>query len=179
MSLPMITLLATQLVRSPAIRSQAFCTAPFCKSWLSKLLYPPASKPGASSYREANSNGPNQCFLPVRTNGELNEVLMFSNRVPLILNFTFRGLPQADALTGALNRIVLLETEKRVNVADIETDFLETKEAMLRFGVKQIPTLVSVRKTFPEDHYTLSEYGSGEVDWASLKAWVEKNADDA
>lgn len=105
-------------------------------SWFSKILYP-FSQPNQSitdSYKPSSQNG-NQCFLPVRSDAELDDTLRFNNRSPLILNFTVRGNDTCNKLTGALNRIVLLETDKRVNIADVETDYLETRDSMLRFGV--------------------------------------------
>ena len=116
--------------------------------------------------------------MPIRSNAELNDALLISHSAPLLLNFTFRGVPQADALTGAANRIVLLETDKRINIADVEADFADTREGMLRFGVNSLPTLVAVRKTLPVDYYTLSEDELAEVNWLRLKAWIERNADD-
>lgn len=71
----------------------------------------------------------------MRSDAELDDTLRFNNRSPLILNFTVRGNDTCNKLTGALNRIVLLETDKRVNIADVETDYLETRDSMLRFGV--------------------------------------------
>ncbi|SCW01673.1 LAFE_0E04786g1_1 [Lachancea fermentati] len=147
-------------------------------SWFSKILYP-FSQPNQSitdSYKPSSQNG-NQCFLPVRSDAELDDTLRFNNRSPLILNFTVRGNDTCNKLTGALNRIVLLETDKRVNIADVETDYLETRDSMLRFGVKQVPTLVAVRKTFPVDHYTVPELTNTQVNWQDLKRWIEKNAD--
>ncbi|AAS54530.1 AGR041Cp [Eremothecium gossypii ATCC 10895] len=159
----------------PATRALSSACTP--RSWLSRLLYPPG-RPGASSYRDNNSSGGNQCLLPIRSNAELNDALLISHSAPLLLNFTFRGVPQADALTGAANRIVLLETDKRINIADVEADFADTREGMLRFGVNSLPTLVAVRKTLPVDYYTLSEDELAEVNWLRLKAWIERNADD-
>lgn len=147
-------------------------------SWFSKILYP-FSRPDQSipdSYKPSSQNG-NQCFLPVRSDNELDETLLANNRTPLILNFTVRGDETCNKLTGALNRIVLLETDKRVNIADVETDFMDTRNSMLRFGVKQIPTLVAVRKTFPTDSYCVPDLARSQVDWAALKRWIEKNAD--
>lgn len=105
-------------------------------SWFSKILYP-FSQPNQSatdSYKPSGYNG-NQCFLPVRSNDELSEVLTFNNRKPLILNFTVRGNDTCNKLTGALNRIVLLETDKKINIVDVETDYHDTREGMMRFGV--------------------------------------------
>ncbi|AMD22379.1 HGR040Cp [Eremothecium sinecaudum] len=165
-----------------AVRLNAFpltrtlFTTPRCQSWFSKLIYPPASTTGASSYAEVNINGPNKCFLPIRNYEELNETLLYSHTTPLILNFTFRGHQKADELTGALNKIVLYETERRINICDVEMDFINNREGVMRFGVTEIPTLVSVRKTLPVDYFCLSAQ-NGYVNWLQLKAWIEKNAD--
>lgn len=148
------------------------------KSWWSKIIYP-SGEQDISPAKSYLKTGKNQCFLPIRSDEELNEVLLFNNRSPLILNFTVRGNGTCNKLTGALNRIVLLETDKSVNICDVETDFAETHGAMLRFGVSKIPTLVAVRKTFPVDTFYQSGLTSGqEIDWLQLKDWIEKNADD-
>ncbi|SCU99809.1 LAMI_0G00980g1_1 [Lachancea mirantina] len=174
----MSTLLSLTPVSKP-LACTAFRAVP-CRSssWFSKILYPFTQKDRSikDSYGASSQNG-NQCFLPVRSGDELNELLMFNNRAPLILNFTVRGNDVCNKLTGALNRIVLLETDKKINIADVETDYLETRDSMLRFGVHQIPTLVAVRKTFPVDHYSVPSLKNKEIDWGHLKAWIEKNAD--
>ncbi|SCU97844.1 LAFA_0G13674g1_1 [Lachancea sp. 'fantastica'] len=145
-------------------------------SWFSKIIYP-FSKPDQSitdSYKPSSANG-NQCFLPIRSDAELEDTLRANNRAPLILNFTVRGNAQCNQLTGALNRIVLLETDKKVNIADVETDYMEVRDSMLRYGVKHVPTLVAVRKTFLVDSYV--ENSGKSVNWLDLKRWIEKNAD--
>ncbi|QEU62353.1 hypothetical protein KDRO_F02810 [Kluyveromyces lactis] len=147
-------------------------------SWWSKIIYPFTQEENISPSQSYVKTGKNQCFLPIRNDNELNDVLLFNNRLPLILNFTVRGNETCNKLTGALNRIVLLETDKRINICDVETDFLETREAMLRFGVTQIPTLVAVRKTFPVDTFSQPDLVSQDVNWLQLKAWIEKNADE-
>ncbi|CEP61694.1 uncharacterized protein LALA0_S03e08746g [Lachancea lanzarotensis] len=145
-------------------------------SWFSKIIYP-FSKPNQSitdSYKPSSANG-NQAFLPIRSDNELEDTLRANNRTPLILNFTVRGNAQCNELTGALNRIVLLETDKKVNIADVETDYMEVRNSMLRYGVKHVPTLVAVRKTFLVDSYV--EDNGKPVNWLDLKKWIEKNAD--
>ncbi|SCU98756.1 LADA_0H15170g1_1 [Lachancea dasiensis] len=145
-------------------------------SWFSKLIYP-FSSPGQSiteSYKPSSVNG-NQCFLPIRSDNELEDTLRANNRNPLIFNFTVRGDAKCNELTGALNRIVLLETDKKVNIADVETDYLEVRDSMLRYGVKHVPTLIAVRKTFLVDSY-VGDKGKP-VNWLDLKKWIEKNAD--
>lgn len=107
----------------------------------------------------------------------MTNTLIANNRVPLIMNFTMRNNPICDKLTGALNRIVMLETDKKINSVDVETDWPETKEVVLRFGVNNIPMLVAVRKSFPVDYYVPKDLGADEVDWYALKMWIEKNAD--
>ncbi|KAG0670493.1 hypothetical protein C6P41_001602 [Kluyveromyces marxianus] len=171
--------------QSLLLRAGAFSAAPLLykcaqrnSSWWTKIIYPFTQDEGASPAQSYVKTGKNQCFLPIRNDNELNEVLMFNNRLPLILNFTVRGNETCNKLTGALNRIVLMETEKRINICDVETDFLDTREAMLRFGVTQIPTLVAVRKTFPVDSFVQPDLTSQYVNWFKLKAWIEKNADD-
>ncbi|CDH17303.1 uncharacterized protein ZBAI_09091 [Zygosaccharomyces bailii ISA1307] len=120
---------------------------------------------------------PNQTFLSIRNENELTNVLIASNKTPLLLNFTVRNNVACDKLTGALNRIVTMETEKSVNTADIETDFPETQDALLRFTVKEIPSLVAVRRGFPVDWYSPGDLVRGEVNWTELKGWIERNAD--
>lgn len=120
---------------------------------------------------------PNQTFLSIRNENELTNVLIASNKTPLVLNFTVRNNVACDKLTGALDRIVMMETEKSVNTADVETDFPETQEALLRFTVKSIPSLVAVRRGFPVDWYSPGDLVRGEVDWTGLKGWIERNAD--
>ncbi|SCU90629.1 LAME_0E09362g1_1 [Lachancea meyersii CBS 8951] len=163
-------------VRPSAVSTMA--TTPFVRksSWFSKLIYP-FSSPGQSitdSYKPSSANG-NQCFLPIRSDEELEDTLRANNRTPLIFNFTVRGDSKCNELTGALNRIVLLETDKKVNIADVETDYMEVRSSMLRYGVKHVPTLVAVRKTFLVDSYVRD--GDKPVNWLDLKKWIEKNAD--
>lgn len=159
--------------------STAYLTSARSNSWWSKIIYPFTQEEKVSPAQSYVKTGKNQCFLPIRNDNELNDVLLFNNRVPLILNFTVRGNETCNKLTGALNRIVLLETDKRINICDVETDFVETREAMLRFGVTKIPSLVAVRKTFPVDTFYQPHLSSGdEVNWLELKQWIEKNAND-
>lgn len=166
------TLTAGTLTKAPV------CSFVRSSSWFSKILYPFSSSNQSitDSYKPSSQNG-NQCFLPVRSDDELDDTLRANNRTPLILNFTVRGDETCNKLTGALNRIVLLETDKRVNIADVETDFMQTRNSMMRFGVKQIPTLVAVRKTFPTDLYTVPNLATSPVNWGELKRWIEKNSD--
>jgi hypothetical protein len=120
----------------------------------------------------------NRIFLPVRFENEVDSLLLIKR--PLLMNFTIRGDPYCNKVTGALQRIVAYETDKKVNMVDIEADFPETRDLVPRFGVKNIPTIVAVRKTFPVDYYVdrnLLENPEGEPDWQKLKAFIEKNAD--
>ncbi|CDO96229.1 unnamed protein product [Kluyveromyces dobzhanskii CBS 2104] len=161
-----------------SMRPVLYRTAVRNNSWWSKIIYPFSEEKNTSPSQSYVKTGKNQCFLSIRSDNELNDVLLFNNRLPLILNFTVRGNETCNKLTGALNRIVLLETDKRINICDVETDFLDTRDAMLRFGVTQIPTLVAVRKTFLVDSFTQPELRSEDVNWLQLKAWIEKNADE-
>lgn len=120
---------------------------------------------------------PNQMFLSIRNENEMTDTLIASSKTPLIMNFTMRNNAPCDKLTGALNRIVTLETDKKINVVDVETDWPETRECTLRFGVTNIPMLVAVKKSFPVDYYTPKDLTHQDVDWYGLKAWIEKNAD--
>ncbi|CDO96230.1 unnamed protein product [Kluyveromyces dobzhanskii CBS 2104] len=147
-------------------------------SWWAKIIYPFSQKKNASPSQSYVKTGKNQCFLPIRSDDELNDVLLFNGCAPLILNFTVRGDQTRNTRTEMLNRIVLLGTHKRINICEVETDFLDTRDAMLRFGVTQIPTLVAVRGTFPVDSYTVPELRSEYVSWSLLEKWVEKNADE-
>lgn len=120
----------------------------------------------------------NRIFLPVRNAEELDSYLLIKR--PVLLNFTVRGDPYCNKVTGALQRIVAYETDKKINMVDIESDYPETRDLIPRFGVRNIPTVVAVRKTFPVDSYVdqgLIENPDGEVNWEKLKAFVEKNAD--
>lgn len=138
-------------------------------NWLSNKLF-----------SQSNGKDPllrNQVFLSIRNENEMTDTLIASSQTPLIMNFTMRSNAPCDKLTGALNRIVMLETEKKVNCVDVETDWTETKDIQLRFGVQEIPSLVAVRKSFPVDYYTQGNLVTEEVDWYALKSWIEKNAD--
>ncbi|QLG70413.1 hypothetical protein HG535_0A03520 [Zygotorulaspora mrakii] len=140
-------------------------------NWIASNFFA-GNKGNGPSVRE-----PNQVFLSVRNENEMTDTLIASNRVPLVMNFTIRNNESCDILTGALNRIVMLETDKKINCVDVETDWPETKEILLRFGVHDIPSLVAVKKSFPVDYYTQKHLMNGEIDWYSLKSWIEKNAD--
>lgn len=120
----------------------------------------------------------NRIFLPVRFDHEVDPLLLIKR--PLLLNFTVRGDPYCNKVTGALQRIVAYETDKRINMVDIEADFPETRDLVPRFGVRSIPTIVAVRKTFPVDYYVdrkLMDDPEGEPDWLKLKEFIEKNSD--
>jgi hypothetical protein len=155
-------LLGSGLIVSTAIiGSRNFWWAP------RKVIEPP----------ESTKQG-NRIFLPVRFENEVDNLLLIKR--PLLMNFTIRGDPYCNKVTGALQRIVAYETDKKVNMVDIEADFPETRDLVPRFGVKNIPTIVAVRKTFPVDYYVdrnLLENPAGEPDWQKLKAFIEKNAD--
>ncbi|GAV55888.1 hypothetical protein ZYGR_0AZ00590 [Zygosaccharomyces rouxii] len=120
----------------------------------------------------------NQTFLSIRNENELANTLIASGKTPIILNFTVRNNAICDKLTGALNRIVMLETDKKINSVDVETDFEETNEFLVRFTVKDIPSLVAVRRGFPVDWYAPADLRTRDVDWINLKEWIERNADD-
>lgn len=120
----------------------------------------------------------NRIFLPVRFENELEDLLLIKR--PLLLNFTIRGDPYCNKVTGALQRIVAYETDHKINMVDIETDELTTRDLLPRFGVRNIPTIVAVKKTLPVDSYVdenLLKDPESEVDWIKLKQFVEKNAD--
>lgn len=125
-----------------------------------------------------SSRLPNQTFLSIRNENELANTLIASGKTPIILNFTVRNNAICDKLTGALNRIVMLETDKRVNSVDVETDFEETNDFLVRFTVKDIPSLVAVRRGFPVDWYVPPDLGARDIDWIDLKLWIERNAND-
>lgn len=121
----------------------------------------------------------NRIYLPVRFENELDDLLLIKR--PLLLNFTIRGDPYCNKITGALQRIVAYETDKKINMVDIECDEQGTKDLLPRFGVNNIPTVVAVRKTLPVDKYVdenLLNDPENEIDWIKLKNWIEKNADD-
>lgn len=120
----------------------------------------------------------NRIFLPVRFENELDDLLLIKR--PLLLNFTIRGDPYCNKVTGALQRIIAYETDKKVNMVDIETDEPGTKALISRFGVKNIPSVVAVKKQLPEAWYIdekLKTNPEGEVDWDKLKKFIEDNAD--
>lgn len=141
-------------------------------NWLANSLSGSGNGSGKAGVRQ-----PNQVFLSIRNENEMTDTLIASNKTPLIMNFTMRNNAPCDKLTGALNRIVMLETDKKVNAVDVETDWPETKDVMLRFGVNNIPMLVAVRKSFPTDYYVPGNLTHEDVDWYGLKEWIEKNSD--
>ncbi|CAR29592.1 hypothetical protein ZYGR_0AD02750 [Zygosaccharomyces rouxii] len=120
----------------------------------------------------------NQTFLSIRNENELANTLIASGKTPIILNFTVRNNAICDKLTGALDRIVMFETDKKINSVDVETDFAETMDFLVRFTVKDIPSLVAVRRGFPVDWYAPDDLRTRDVDWINLKEWIERNADD-
>ncbi|KAH3900712.1 uncharacterized protein SCODWIG_00701 [Saccharomycodes ludwigii] len=136
---------------------------------------------GLFSFKSSNPFAKNTSLLPVRNDNELNEALMQSYKVPLILNFTMRGSNnvRCNDLTGALTRIVLTELDQPeylINFVDVETDYPETMDSLLRFGVNNIPTLVAVKSTFPIDWYVPPSDKSKYEYWEDLSEWVKKNA---
>lgn len=76
----------------------------------------------------ANSTPPR-----VRYESEFEPLLLL--KTPLLANFTFRGDPKSDKLTGAFNRIVSEETEFRVSAVDVEADEQGTRELLVRYSV--------------------------------------------
>lgn len=133
---------------------------------------------GSHGIGSSLSRQPNQTFLSIRNENELANTLIASAKTPIILNFTVRNNAVCDKLTGALNRIVMLETDKKINAVDVETDFPETNEFLVRFTVPDIPSLVAVRRGFPVDWYAPNDLATRDVDWIGLKQWIERNADD-
>lgn len=119
---------------------------------------------------------PNQTFLAARDEDELATTLLGSSKTPLILNFTTRDNVTCNKITGALTRIVLLETEKSINLVDIEMEWFENRNLPMKYNVFKIPTLVAIRNTFPVDQYIPNNLDNKEVNWIDLKEWVEKNA---
>ncbi len=78
----------------------------------------------------------NQIFLPIRYRYELDSIIPLSNRIPLLLNFTYRGDKASDKTTGALQRIVGYETEKRINMVDVEVDEPEVRDILPDYAVR-------------------------------------------
>ncbi|CCH62860.1 hypothetical protein TBLA_0I02020 [Henningerozyma blattae CBS 6284] len=117
----------------------------------------------------------NQTFLPVQNEDELSNTTISSNKVPLILNFTTRNNEKCDKLTGALTRIVLMETEKRINAVDVEVDWFENvNELLYKYSVRQIPTLIAWKDFNRIDEYVPKD----NFEWYDLKAWIDKNGID-
>jgi thioredoxin-like negative regulator of GroEL len=120
----------------------------------------------------------NRIYLPIRFENELEDLLLIKR--PILLNFTIRGDPYCNKVTGALQRIIAYETDKRVNMVDVECDEPGTRDLLPRFGVKNIPSVVAVRKGLPVSKYVdqgLLDNPDSEVDWQKLKQWIEENAD--
>ncbi|ODV97024.1 hypothetical protein PACTADRAFT_32521 [Pachysolen tannophilus NRRL Y-2460] len=121
----------------------------------------------------------NRIFLPIRYADELYPILM--QKPPLLLNFTYRRNPECDKLTGALQRIVALETDKKINLVDIEASEPGTRELMLEYRVDHVPMVVALRKQLIVDSYidkNLTQDPNKEVDWINLKNWIENIAQD-
>ncbi|KAH3670301.1 hypothetical protein WICMUC_004870 [Wickerhamomyces mucosus] len=164
----MVNITRPQLIIGAGFAAAAlFGTRQFWWNSQKKIIYPPSStKQG------------NRIFLPIRFEDELDTILLIKR--PLLLNFTVRGDPYCNKVTGALQRIVAYETDKKVNMVDIEVDEPGTKDILPRFGVKNIPTIVAVRKTLPVDNYVdqnLLNDPESEIDWEKLKKFIENNAD--
>lgn len=165
----MVTLTRPQLLLgSTVLLGSLYTTRQFWWQSQTPILHPPSStKQG------------NRIFLPIRFEDELSDLLLIKR--PLLLNFTVRGDSYCNKVTGALQRIIAYETDKRINMVDIEVDEPGTKDLLPRFGVKDIPCVVAVRKTLPADWYVdekLKADPTGEIDWLKLKAFIEKNADE-
>lgn len=126
----------------------------------------------------SSNQKPNQTFLSIRNENELTNTLITAGKTPVVLNFTVYNNAICDKLTGALNRIVMLETDRKIHTVDVETDFPETNDLLVRFTVGDIPSLVAVRRGFPVDWYIPENLRTSEVDWIGVKEWIERNADD-
>lgn len=72
----------------------------------------------------------------IRYESELEPLLLL--KTPLLLNFTFRGDPKSDKLTGPLIRIVSEETDFQVSAVDIEADEEDTRDLLLRYSVSSL-----------------------------------------
>ncbi|EDO16667.1 hypothetical protein Kpol_1052p13 [Vanderwaltozyma polyspora DSM 70294] len=125
----------------------------------------------------SNLKKQNQTFLAVRDENELSSTILQSGNIPLILNFSERNNTTSNKITGALTRIILLETEKNVNAVDVEMEWDDNKHLPEKFGVTSLPCLVAVRNKFPVDYYVPKDLSKTDVDWYGLKSWIEKNAD--
>ncbi|KAI0462070.1 hypothetical protein LJB42_004675 [Komagataella kurtzmanii] len=140
------------------------------RGWLkvrTQLFYPPAS-----------TKSGNRIFLPVRDPSELHPYLI--QKPPLLLNFVYRGETASNKLTGVLQRIVSLETEKSVNMVDIEADETANHQLLSTYMVTKIPTVVALKKQLPVSQYCdleLIDNKDKEVDWEELKKWVEEVAE--
>lgn len=71
--------------------------------------------------------------LSIRYEAEFEPLLLL--KTPLLANFTYRGDPKSDKLTGVLNRIVSEETDYRISAVDIEADEPTTRDLLLRYSV--------------------------------------------
>ncbi|CDO56448.1 conserved hypothetical protein [Geotrichum candidum] len=119
----------------------------------------------------------NRIYFPVRYESEFEPLLLL--KTPLLANFTFRGDPKSDKLTGAFSRIVSEETEFRVSAVDVEADEQGTRELLVRYSVTELPMIVAFRGGVPYAKFTLPKdfTKDSEIDWIALKAWIESVAD--
>ncbi|GME85822.1 unnamed protein product [[Candida] boidinii] len=137
----------------------------------SNILYPPS---------QGSTPTGNRIFIAIREKSELQPLLI--TKQPLLLNFVNRGETSSNKLTGALQRIVSLETDKLVNMVDIEADEIGNRDLLIDYQVNKIPTIVALKNQLPRGSYCdealIENPESQDVKWQELKAWVESHADE-
>lgn len=78
----------------------------------------------------------NVIHFPIRYDYEFNSLAL--SKTPLLANFTLRGDPKSDALTGAMIKIVSYETDYSISAVDIEVDEPTVRELLERYAVSFI-----------------------------------------
>lgn len=111
----------------------------------------------------------NRIYPAIRTADELGPYLL--DHDPLVLNFTVRGDVKCNEVTQPLYDHVASSTPKRINVVDVETDEIGTRELMQRYLVLNVPELVVLHNQIVVARWT----PSATVNVADLKTFVDVN----
>lgn len=98
--------------------------------WFSKrrILYPE---------RETGVYNTTRVFFQLVKNGdgELHDYLLSAGKVPILLNFTYRGDPDCNKLTGPLYDLLNHKIKKKVYLVDVECDEPANRDLMVTYGV--------------------------------------------
>lgn len=138
-----------------------------------KIVYPPKS--GGLAL--------NRIYQIVRQPEDLNHLLL--TKTPLLLNFVRLGETASNKQTSALQHIVgkqMPKEAKAVSMVSIECDNAENVPLTIKYGARDIPSIVCLNKQLPNGYYCdkklISQPEKYNADMETLTAWVREHAED-